>query len=108
MKEELVKLVEHIVVPSDGIPRRLPQDKILYGDKLLGYVGTQKNAPVCLIIHGLPDSIKHRIKLVVAERDAETFGTDKLSEYERKVSAPPKSEAKDEPRRKRITRKRRA
>jgi hypothetical protein len=97
MADPLVRLEEHIIVyRSDGIPRRLPQDKILYGDKLIGYVGTQKNAPVCLTVHGLPDSIKGQIKTVVADRDAKLHGTNKFESFaDRKISQPPKLRPED-------------
>ena len=89
MPYELVTLDAHIV-KQRGLPFRLPQDRILYGGRLIGYVGTQKNAGINLIVYGLPDSIKHQVKLVVAERDAELFGTSKLEVYERRISEVPK------------------
>ena len=89
MTDELVTLREH-VVKQRGLPYRLPQDKIFYGEKLIGYIGTHKEAGVCLIIHGLPDSIKNQIKLVVAERDETLHGIPKEKSFQRKVSQPPK------------------
>lgn len=89
MQDELVTLEEHII-QQRGLPHRLPQDKIYYGKQLIGYIGTQKDAGICLIVTGLPDSIKNQIKLVVAERDAELFGEPKEKTFQRKVSQPPK------------------
>ncbi len=84
-----VTLKPHIV-NRRGVPERIPQDFIYYGEYMVGVVGLQKNAPVCLNRHGLPDSIKHQIKLVVAERDVQTFGGEKVDHYKRKVSQPPR------------------
>ena len=88
--DDEVTLQPHIINPSDGIPRQLPQDRILLGGRLLGYVGTQRNAPINFIVYGLPDTIKHQVQLVVAERHSQLYGSDKFREYDRKISRPPK------------------
>lgn len=92
MADQLVTLQEHIV-EQRGLPCRLPQDMIRYGERLIGYVGTQRNAPVCLIVHGLPDSIKNQIKLVVADRDQKLYGDGKVESFKnRRISQPPKAD----------------
>ena len=92
MADELVTLEEDIAIQR-GIPQRLPQDKILYGGKLIGYIGTQRNAIACLIVNGLPDSIKNQIKLVVADRDQKLYGDEKVDSYKnRRISQPPKAD----------------
>ena len=91
----LVTLQPH-VIQQKGLPCRLPQDRIFYDGKHIGYVGTHRSAGVNFITHKLPDSIKHQVKLVVAERDAREFGTDKLQEYERLLSQPPPPEDNDD------------
>ena len=92
MADQLITLQEHIVLQR-GLPHRLPQDMIRYGDRLIGYVSTKPNAIVCLIVHGLPDSIKNQIKLVVADRDKKLYGDDKVDSYKnRRISQPPKAD----------------
>lgn len=92
MPEQLITLQEHVILQR-GIPCRLPQDMIRYGDRLIGYVGTQRDAVVCLIVHGLPDSIKNQIKLVVADRDQKLYGDAKVDAYKnRRISQPPKAD----------------
>ncbi len=84
-----VALQPHII-DRRGVPERLPQDYIYYGKHMIGLVGMHKNAGICLNRPGIPESIQHQIKLVVAERDVELFGGEKLDHYERKVSWPPR------------------
>jgi len=92
MADQLVTLKEDIAIQR-GLPQRLPQDMIFYGDRLIGYVGTQRNATACLIVHGLPDSIKNQIKLVVADRDQKLYGDAKVDSYKnRRISQPPKAD----------------
>lgn len=95
--DEEVRL-EPFIIKKRGLPIQLPQDRIYFGNHLIGYVGTQRFAPINWIVWGLADSVKNQVKLVVAERHAQLHNSDKFQEYKRKESQPPKpvEETKDD------------